>query len=356
MGRPKGAYICFTLPSRGLYISSIYDAFRGGWRVPVVFHVLLFLFLLFPLAVRKRRATGPEGNSNVSSFLGHRNCASGTTRGRFLGLGGKGFANGKNLVLKGSCQLPAGGGDRKNGGRASTRTGSGGASMMRPLLNGRRGGIDVGSHRLRNTYLCLIYKRKKPSPNTVNGIKQHRLRRSRCTCSVMLHLKHTLVRGNTAIRFVVRSGGSNVHSSGCLSGDRHRAYVNDPVPLSRITHLRRHYGTVGELTERSGRGCGQTVFVRMSDQQHGRRISMFLCRTAGDALNEELTGGVQEAMRRGCSARRPGHNFRNAIDTHGLCMLQGSGPMTTFLRLNGVRGRHSHGQLVVTSGQRTLTG
>lgn len=120
-------------------------------------------------------------------------------------------------------------------------TGGGPHANGRTLFKGRCTACRVASGRLDKTYFCLIDNRKNPSPKTVNVCRKHRLRRSRCTCSVVLQLTHRLLSHNTGIRVVVRSGGSNVHSNRILTGDGHRAYVKSPVPLGRITHLGRHY-------------------------------------------------------------------------------------------------------------------
>lgn len=237
-----------------------------------------------------------------------------------------------------------------------SKVAKGGGKRCRPLFKGGCTSCTMASDSLGKTAFCLIDKRKKPSPNYVNGCHKGRLRRSRCTCSVVLHLKHRLVGHKTGIRFVVRSTGSKVHSRTILGGDGQRAYVKGTVPLGRMTHLRRHYSTIGHVCQGSGDDCGHTMFVRMSDQTQGGRASICFCRTPNDSGKGQLTERVRQAFHSGCSHRRPGHKFSNAIDRHGLFMLHGAAPMTIFLRIKGVRGTRSRGHLIVTSGHRTLTG
>lgn len=261
---------------------------------------------------------------------------------------------GDSMSTTATGSTPTKGGIRGRSGPGPTQQ----ARVGRPLFKGLLTGAGMASDHLTNTYFCIIDKRNKPSPKTVNEIKGRRLRRSRCTCSVTLHLTHGLVRRKTRMRVVVRSTGSKVHSSTCLSGDGQRAYVKSPVPLGRIRHLRRQYSGVGTLCHGSHGGCGcyHTVFVRMSDHDGKARASMFFCRSGHGTSDGQLTGGVGSAFRSGCKGRRPGHNFSKAIDKQGLCMLTRAAPMSMFMRLNGVRGALSREQLIVPSGQRTLTG
>lgn len=309
--------------------------------------VLFYALFTFGTSTR-RRQSDPEHKRKVSIFLRHGGHPKETCCGRFLRLGGGLLGKGRRLQLKIGCMLPP---------LSGPINGKGGA-VGRPLFKGTLTDMGIASGHLRNTYFCMIDKRKNPSPKTVNEVNGVRLRRSRCTCSITLHLTHGLVRRKTRIHVVVRSTGSKVHSSGCLSGDGHRAYVKTPVPLGRITHLQRHYTGVGRFCGGSHGGCGcyHTVFLRISDHDGDRRASIFFCRSGDGPSDGHLTGAVGGAFRSGCSGRRPGHKFAKAIDTHGLCILTGASPTSMFIRLKGVRGAFSRHHFMVDSGHRTLTG
>lgn len=339
--------MCFTWSQGDIVFIHVDGVSPVGFGLGVVFTLFFAVFYIGHL--RTRRGTFPGGKRNVALFLGHRGHANVSCRGRFVRLGGGGL-NGKGaLEVKIGCALPP---LRK--GRTITSTV--GQTGCRPLFNGRLTSCGMASSRLGKTYFCLIDKRKNPSPKTVKQVNGVRLRRSRCTCSVMLHLTHGLVAGKTGIRVVVRSTGSKVQSTGCLGGDGQRAYVNDPVPFGRIHHLGRQDSGVGALFGRSGCTCGQTVFIRISDQGGKRRASIFFCRRGGGSRDGRLTGAVQAAFARGCGGRRPKQKFAKAISKQGLCILERAAPTSIFIRLNGVRGDFSRRQVVLDSGHRTLTG